>query len=208
MMVSRSPSGTRAWFVLGALGTVLALASPASVGAQAPAVEVVPRDGVPAGATTLAVSGSGFSTAGNGVYVVFGPVTPAPGYYVDPSLYSAFRWVHAGAGASPVEAALAPDGSFATTLDVTPVFTSSAGEVDCTTAPCAVITFAAHGSPDRSQDTCTLVTFEGGPASSVAGVAPSAPASASVPPAASVAPDASGSPAAGDACALIGAPTP
>ena len=48
----------------------------------------------------------------------------------------------------------AADGSFSTTLEVTSTFTTPAGDIDCGTTACAVITFAAHGSPDRSQDTC------------------------------------------------------
>ena len=43
-----------------------------------------------AGATTLTVIGDAASIRGNngnGIYVVFGPITPAPTYYMDPSIY-------------------------------------------------------------------------------------------------------------------------
>ena len=113
------------------------------------------------GSATLTVTGTGFETAGNGVYVVFGPITAAPGFYSDPSIYGAFRWVHSGAGESPVEAALAADGSFSTTRQVSSTFTTPAGDIDCAVTACAVITFAAHGSPDRSQDTCVAIPAGG-----------------------------------------------
>ena len=131
----------------------MALAAPLATIAQGASVSVEPQV-LQSGSTTLTITGSGFLTEGNGVYVVFGPITPAPGYHADPSIYGAFKWVHAGAGESPVEAPLAADGSFATTLEVTSEFTTPAGDIDCAVTVCAVITFAAHGSPDRSQDTC------------------------------------------------------
>jgi hypothetical protein len=135
------------------------VAAPAVV-AQGPSITVEPQV-LDAGTTTLTINGSGFTGEGNGIYVVFGPITPAPVYHTDPGIYGAFKWVHAGAGDSPIEAPLAADGSFATSLEVTSRFTTSAGDVDCATAPCAVITFAAHGSPDRSQDTCVPLLVGG-----------------------------------------------
>jgi hypothetical protein len=135
----------------------LALAAPSTTFAQGVSLTVAPTS-FPAGTATLTVTGSGFDTAGNGVYVVFGPITEAPAYYSDPSIYGAFKWVHVGATESPAEAPLAADGSFSTTLDVTSTFTTPAGDIDCAVTACAVITFAAHGSPDRSQDVCVAVT--------------------------------------------------
>jgi hypothetical protein len=152
--MSMAPSHPRRPTFAAVLLTVgLALAAPVATFAQGPSISVEPASIGP-GSTTLTVTGSGFSTTGNGVYVVFGPIATAPVYYSDPSIYGAFRWVHAGAGESPAEAVLAPDGSFSTTLEVTSTFTTPAGDIDCATSVCAVITFAAHGSPDRSQDTC------------------------------------------------------
>jgi hypothetical protein len=150
----------------------LILASASVTAGQAPSVSVEPDD-IGTGSTILTVTGTGFDTGGNGVYLVFGPVSAAPEYYSDPSLYGAFRWVHAGAGASPAAAALASDGSFSTTLEVASTFTTPAGDIDCLATGCAVITFAAHGSPDRSQDTCVAI-FVAGSASLTPGSSPAA----------------------------------
>ncbi len=149
----------------------LAIAAPVATSAQAVSVTVQPTSIAP-GTTTLTVTGSGFSTAGNGIYVVFGPIKEAPVYYSDPSIYGAFKWVHVGAGESPAEAPLATDGSFSTTLDVASTFTTPGGDIDCAVTACAVITFAAHGSPDRSQDTCVALAV--GDVASSASPAPSA----------------------------------
>jgi hypothetical protein len=189
------------------LATALALAGGTGVLAQGASITVEPTGPLPTGPTTLTVTGTGFSPAGTGIYVVFGPITPAPGYYLDPSIYGAFKWVHAGASQSPVEAPLAEDGSFALTLDVTSMLPPSTGAVDCAVTACGVITFAAHGSPDRSQDTCAAVSFVAGAATSPGA---SATASAPVPssPMASIDPGASAIPGAGDPCAVIGAGEP
>jgi hypothetical protein len=202
--------GRRRHVSYGVLTAALAIATTGSSAlAQGPSVRVEPSGDVPAGAATLTVTGAGFATAGNGIYVVFGPVTPAPGYYTDPSIYGAFAWVHAGGGQSPVEAELAADGSFATTLNVTSVFATGAGDVDCTVTACAVITFAAHGSPDRSQDTCTAVTFVGSASASPEPAASSdAGAMASAVPAASAMPTGSAAPVVAAGCALVGTPAP
>jgi hypothetical protein len=149
----------------------LAIAAPLATSAQAVLVTVQPTSIAP-GTTTLTVTGSGFSPAGNGIYVVFGPITEAPVYYSDPSIYGAFKWVHVGAGESSAEAPLATDGSFSTTLDVASTFTTPAGDIDCAVTACAVVTFAAHGSPDRSQDTCVALAV--GDVMSSASPAPSA----------------------------------
>lgn len=142
------------------------------VAASGPVVTVEPVGPLPLGAQTITVSGQGFDPVGNhgnGVYVVYGPITPAPGYYLDASVYAAFKWVHPTGQASGAEALLAADGSFSTTLDIPSSFTTQTGVVDCAAVDCAVITFGAHGSQDRSQDTCTLVRFVTGGASAPAG---------------------------------------
>ena len=168
-----APSIRHRMTLAGATVLTLSLAATTTALAQGASITVEPAT-LENGATTLTVTGSGFDPAGNGVYVVFGPITPAPTYYSDPSIYGAFKWVHAGASESPVEAPLAADGSFSTTLDVMSAFTA-AGEVDCAATVCAVITFAAHGSPDRSQDTCVPLLV-GGIASSAASPGPLASA--------------------------------
>lgn len=200
-----------------ALGLATLLAA-APVAVQGPGVTVEPTGLLPAGSTTITVTGSGFDpnvANGNGIYVVFGPITAAPGYYLDPSIYGAFKWVSPGGAESPATAPLGADGTFSTTLDITSTMTTSAGDIDCTTAACAVITFAAHGSQDRSQDTCTWVRFVSdgsGPAAPAASPVDGAEASlapaASVAPASSAAPDASTVPAPADPCAAINATAP
>lgn len=187
--------------VAGVLAAGLVLCLGATSFAQGVSVTVEPVAGLSAGATTVSITGTGFSTSGNGIYVVFGPVTPAPGYHQDPSIYGAFKWVHPGEGGSALEAPLAADGSFSTTLEVASVFTAGGGVVDCAVTACAVITFAAHGAPDRSQDTCTAITFvAAGPASPAPGASP---ASASGAPVTSVAPTGSAEPTVDDACSII-----
>lgn len=204
-----SSSRPRGPLLLGALTVALALGSSTSVLAQGPSVLVEPAGALAAGPATLTVTGTGFATTGNGIYVVFGPVTPAPGYYTNPGIYGAFTWVHVGAGGSPIEAELGADGSFSTELHVTPTFSTSEGDVDCTAVECAVITFAAHGSPDRSQDTCTPVGFVGSAPSSgpVPDAASALPAIAPSPSAVGM-PGGSGTPTQGDGCSAIGGSNP
>jgi hypothetical protein len=178
--------------------------------AAGPVVTVEPAGPLAAGAQTLTVAGSGFDAVGNngnGVYVVFGPIVAAPDYYTDPSIYSSgLKWVHPGVASSPAEAVMTADGSFTTTIDIQSGFDNTRGPVDCTVVACAVITLGAHGSQDRSQDTCTLVSFVAGDAASMAPGASGAPAPSSAPvstaePMGSPVAAASGAPA--DACAAI-----
>lgn len=208
-MPNLRPDPRRRPIVAGMTAVVLALATVTGTLAQGASVEVEPSNGLPAGPATLSISGTGFSTAGNGIYVVFGPITPAPAYYTDPSIYGAFTWVHAGSGGSPIEAPLAEDGSFAITLNITSAFATSAGDVDCTLTACAVITFAAHGSPDRSQDTCTAITFVSPGIAPTDGAPPASTPPASASPASmSAVPSASAAPTSEDPCSSIGAPQP
>ena len=178
--------------------------------AASPVVTVDPAGPLPAGAQTLTVSGTGFDAVGNGgngIYVVFGPVTAAPGYYMDPSVYSAgLKWVHPGAAGSPAEAVMAADGTFSTTIDIQSSFDNASGPVDCAVVACGVITFGAHGSQDRSQDTCTSVAFTAGSTAAVSPGMSAAPAASVAPasmaaPMGSAAPATSGAPA--DPCAPI-----
>lgn len=201
--------------VLRSIGLALALVSSLAVtstAADGPTTTVEPAGPLAVGTTTITVTGSGFdpnAANGNGIYVVFGPITPSPGYYMDPSIYGAFKWVSPGGADSPATAPLGEDGSFVTTLDVSSSFASAAGEVDCATTPCAVITFAAHGSPDRGQDTCTAITFgDAALGSPSAGTSPTVTAAAPATPATSVVPGVSPAPAVDDPCGVIGAPAP
>lgn len=146
---------------------VATMASPAI--AQGPTVTLEPTGPHPTGMQTITVTGQGFDTAGNGLYLVFGPVTPAPDYYLDPRIYATFKWVHLAAQDSGAEAPLAADGSFTTSIQVPSSFEGPAGAIDCLVVPCAIITFGAHGSQDRSQDTCNPVTFVEAAASASSG---------------------------------------
>ena len=174
-------------------GQLLALASAAlaaivmttTTAASGPSVLVEPVRPLPVGIQTLTVTGSGFDPAGNrgnGIYVVFGPIVPAPTYYLDPSIYAAFKWVHPTGQDSSAESPMAADGSFSTTLEVPSSFEGPMGSIDCTAVPCAVITFGAHGSQDRSQDTCTALTFVTSSASGSPGPAASAAVSGTAAP--------------------------
>ncbi len=67
-------------------------------------VTVTPAGPLPSGTQTITVTGSGFDAVGNeanGVYVAFGPVTPAPNYYMDPSVYAVVKWVYPAGVESP-----------------------------------------------------------------------------------------------------------
>ncbi|MDX6740280.1 hypothetical protein [Actinocorallia sp. A-T 12471] len=159
-------STNRAAAALAAVGAACALtvanASPASAGT----LRVSPSSGLSAtGANTVSISGSGFDAKANngfGVYVVFGP-KPA-NYHLDANLFGAAKWVHTGgAGGGAGQAEMKADGSFSVTLSVQARYTDGNGKkVDCTVTKCYILTMAAHGVPDRSQDTSTPVSFKGG----------------------------------------------
>ncbi|TDD35833.1 hypothetical protein E1287_12660 [Actinomadura sp. KC06] len=150
-------------------GAVIAAAGLITIGlgaapalAAGPATTVTPATGADPAGQDLAVQGSGFDPAANGglgVYVVFGP--KVPDYWTNAGAFQASKWVHKnGAGENKLNA----DGTFALTLPgVKAKYTDGSGKaVDCLTTQCYVITMAAHGSADRSQDTFTPVTFVGG----------------------------------------------
>ncbi|MGC0422409.1 hypothetical protein [Embleya sp. AB8] len=158
----------------GAAPRSLRAAPPAAQAAQAaplPAAQAAPKaatggarltvtpstDLDPAGAS-VTVKGSGYAAgSGNGIYVVFGP--KEADWTTNAGNYGASKWFKAY-GADGIN----PDGTFSVTLtDVKATYTNGAGkEVDCRRVECYVLTMAAHGSPDRSQDAFTKVTFKGG----------------------------------------------
>ncbi|XTZ18422.1 HtaA domain-containing protein [Micromonospora echinospora] len=132
-------------------------------GPGTPSVTVTPSSAVDPAGATLTVTGSGFDADANGgvgFYVAFGPKTAE--FWTNARPYKPVKWVHKAASSSGGQAKLNADGTFSTTLDVLPTYTDgNGGPVDCTATQCYVLTFAAHGSTDRSQDTATPITFAG-----------------------------------------------
>lgn len=146
-------------------GPLLAAGSPG----PGPTVVVIQRESAEAGRVIITVGGTGFAAVANngvGIYVVFGPMRAAEAATTDSLLYGAARWVHRGAAPeSAGQAPMAADGSFETTLEIEPRYVDGHGiEVDCRRVACGVLTMAAHGAPDRSQDTATPVEFGPSPA--------------------------------------------
>lgn len=139
--------------VTGALGSLSDLL-PGSPGTEDPAPEVPgedgPRvsfdaDGPYTSGQTVTVSGEGFSGEGAGIYV--GLVEDDQFSTTGASTWMVTKWVGAGA---------ITDGSWAQELELVAVNEKG----DCLANACSIYTIAAHGSPDRSQDTQTPVSFE------------------------------------------------
>ncbi|MFE2873853.1 LPXTG cell wall anchor domain-containing protein [Embleya sp. NPDC059259] len=119
---------------------------------------VTPSTGLDPAGASITVSGSGYAAgSGNGIYVVFGP--KEADWTTNAGNYGASKWLKAfGPGG------INPDGTFSATLtDVKATYKNGAGkDVDCLKTECYVLTMAAHGSPDRSQDAFVKVSFKGG----------------------------------------------
>ena len=112
-----------------------------------PSVSLSTTELNPSGSTAITVSGSGFKTSGNGIYVAVAEKNKFSTTNAD--AFSAAEFVRTSQMSS--------DGSFTTTLNVEAV-TSAA---NCVENDCALYTFAAHGSSDRSQDTATNLSVGG-----------------------------------------------
>ncbi|MFD0684305.1 hypothetical protein [Actinomadura fibrosa] len=156
---------TRGAVLLAAAGLVTAGLGAAPALAAGPGTTVTPASGLDPGGQDLTVHGSGFSATANngfGVYVVFGPKNAD--YATNANAFQASKWVHKGATPSAGQDVMNADGTFDVTLPgVKAQYTDGDGNrVDCLTTQCYVITMAAHGVPDRSQDSFTPVTFTGG----------------------------------------------
>ena len=129
-----------------------------------PAVTIASRTVHDDGTLDLTVTGSGFgaSIAGNGqgIYVAVGPKI-GDDWYLQAARFQVAKWVHAGVTSeSASQALLASDGTFTVHLTgLTPTFTGGGVTYDQATTPFSVLTMAAHGSPDRSFDTATPVSF-------------------------------------------------
>jgi hypothetical protein len=148
--------------VIGALTAVLLPALPALASAatdDAPTLTVSPATGVAQSGASVTVTGSHFNGSNpTGVYVVFGPKNSD--YWTNASVYSTAVWVHPNAPSTGSQAPMAPDGSFSLTLpSISARYSAGGVTTDCTITQCYVLTFAAHGSPDRSQDTFAPVSF-------------------------------------------------
>ncbi|WP_019632279.1 hypothetical protein [Actinomadura atramentaria] len=154
----------RGALVVGAAAAVTAAGlSPAY--AAGPATTVSPSTGVDPAGQDLAVEGTGFNPAaagGNAIYVAFGPKTAD--YATNAGVFQVSKWIHKGAAPSAGQGPMNDDGTFSTVLPgVKAKYKDAEGnDIDCLVTQCYVITIAAHGSTDRSQDTFTPVTFTGG----------------------------------------------
>jgi hypothetical protein len=145
----------------------VALLGAAAVPAHAaPAVTVLPRTTAldPAG-QTLTVRGSGFdrnANGGVGIYVVFGP--KGDDYSTNADRYQAAKWVRSSSLGGSGQGELRADGTFEVTLpDLKAKYTDANGVlVDCYAVTCLVMTFTAHGVPDRANDTFMPVAFATG----------------------------------------------
>ncbi|WP_343448451.1 HtaA domain-containing protein [Micromonospora oryzae] len=130
-----------------------------------PAVTVSPSTGVDPAGATITVEGSGFDPEANGaagVYVSFGPKVDE--HWTNAGVLQVTKWVNKTNEPTEARDRLNADGTFRTTLPISAVYTDRTGaQVDCTQVQCYVITFAARGSADRSQDTFTPVTFRSTP---------------------------------------------
>ncbi len=113
-----------------------------------PSVSLSTTTIAPEGITPVTVTGSGFKTSGPGVYV--GVVERDKFSHTDASVFGAVNFVRSSEMTS--------SGGWSTTLDVDAVFDQG----NCLVNQCAIVTFAAHGSSDRSQDTFTNISIAGG----------------------------------------------
>lgn len=164
----RSPLGRtpRRAAVLGTtalLGLGLAAAPAFAAG---PSTTVTPSTGADPAGQDITVTGSGFDPSKNngfGVYVAFGPKS-GDDWYLNANAFQATKWVHKNASGSAGQAKMNADGTFDVTLSgIKAQYTDGDGkDVDCLVTQCYILTLAAHGSPDRSQDTAVPVTFVGG----------------------------------------------
>lgn len=110
-----------------------------------PTVTASKLTGLAAAGETITVSGSHFSGAGAGIYV--GLVQDNQHSVTEAGLWHGTKFV---------QARQIVGGEWAVDIDVQAAF----GTADCVTNTCSIYTMAAHGSPDRSQDTKTPVAFQ------------------------------------------------
>ena len=102
----------------------------------------------------VTVTGEDFSGEGAGIYV--GLVEDDRFSVADASAWMTTAWIGSGE---------IVDGKWTAEIELP----ARHGESDCTVNQCAVYTIAAHGSPDRTQDSRTPVSFTGAASGSAAG---------------------------------------
>jgi hypothetical protein len=116
--------------------------------------------------TSFVVKGTGFSATANGglgIYVAFGPkpsLRPAD-WFSNIAHYQTAVWVHPGGTGTATNKPMNPDGTSQFTLtngDGSPI-QPTYGKTDCTRIQCGIVTMAAHGSSDRSQDSFRAVIY-------------------------------------------------
>lgn len=155
----------RALPILVGAGLIAGLASPAY--AAGPEVTVTPSTALNPAGGTISISGAGFDANANngfGVYVGFGWRDTSANWYLNAGAFQKVKWVHKNNTApSAGQDKLNADGTFSFDLtDLKAQYTDGAGNaIDCLVQQCYVVTMAAHGAADRSQDTFTPVTFQG-----------------------------------------------
>ncbi|NKR91707.1 hypothetical protein GS483_06200 [Rhodococcus hoagii] len=124
---------------LGSLGS-----SDAGPETPAPQVTASKTTNIAAAGETITVTGSGFSGAGDGIYV--GLVQDDKFSATDAAAWMTTKWLRSTDIVG---------GSWSAAIDVEALKNGS----DCLVNTCSIYTIAAHGSSDRSQDTKTPVTF-------------------------------------------------
>lgn len=137
-------------------GAILSLGSQAAADGM-PSISLSKSAGLLVAGDQITINGTGFSTAGSGIYVALADsakFTPT-----NAAAFTGTKWVHVGGKSTASEDVLNVDGTFSVTLNIAAVFGSGANATDCSTDVCAIYTLAAHGSADRSQDTITPVDF-------------------------------------------------
>jgi hypothetical protein len=119
----------------------------------APSIAVAPTTLPDSGASSVTVSGQvPLALRAPGIYVAFREW--AFPFWADQGAFAAAKFVPA--------AAIDPaDGSFETTIDVTPTFMRGAATIDCEAVQCGIFTMRAHqfSQTDRRLDSFTPLTF-------------------------------------------------
>lgn len=158
--------------VVAALGAVLlgTTGAPVASANGGPELAVTPSTGLDPEGQDVTVDGTGY-TAGQGVYVQYckqPDATPGSGAagratHCDPAQANQ-RWIN------PID----EDGSFSTTVPVTPTIVKSGVTVDCQVEQCGIFTRRDHvgGGSDFSSDRFTPISFQA-PASPTLVVDPS-----------------------------------